>query len=80
MSKLLVSVLVMGLSLSTFAAEKKPCGKYKAISCSKVDGAKRSHFCWKKGNLSAERKAKICTTEKRKKRAKKLNNKKTIKS
>lgn len=80
MSKFLIIVLALGVSSGVMAETKKVCGKYTAISCSDVDGAKRSHFCWKKGEPSAEKKNRICMKERRKKRAHKFQSTKSTKS
>ena len=64
--------LVLGLLLSPQAfakAEKKLCSKrYESVSCSAVNGNKRSHFCVRKGRKVGQDKiAKICKTVAKKK-------------
>lgn len=72
MKKMTILTTCLLLSAASYAGPKSNCKKkYTKVSCSKIEGAKRTHFCWK-GKLSEENKAKICTTEKKKRRLKKV--------
>lgn len=72
MKKITVLAACLLLSTASFAGSKSKCKKkYTEVSCSKIEDAKREHFCWK-GKLSEKKKTKICTTEKKKRKHKKM--------
>lgn len=67
MKKITVVALCFLISSISFAGTKTNCKKkYREVSCSEVESAKRESFCWK-GKLPEAKKVKICTSEKRKK-------------
>jgi hypothetical protein len=60
------------MTQSVFAKTKSRCRKnYTKISCEKIEGAKRQHFCWK-GTPEEKKKMKICTSERKSRKAKKV--------
>lgn len=67
MKAVLISTILLGFSLNSFAGNACKKGYHK-IDCSTVKNATKSHFCSKRNKYSEKKIERICQRDKRKKK------------